>query len=64
MGETLAAGGAAAPRKGGKGLHVNLPANAVEGFVRRFGARGVYILTSVKSERESRELMASAKRVS
>jgi len=41
-----------------------LPANAVEGFVRRFGARGVYILTSVKSERESRELMTSAKRVS
>ena len=50
--------------KGGKGLHVNLAASAVEGFVKRFGARGVYILTSVRSERESRELMALAKRVS
>ena len=50
--------------KGGKGLHVSLPARAVEGFVRRFGARGVYILTSVKSAREARELMAQAKRAS
>ena len=50
--------------KGGKGLHVWLPAQAVEGFIRRFGARGVYILTSVKSAREARELMALAKRVS
>ena len=50
--------------KSGKGLHVRLPARAVEGFIRRFGARGVYILTSVKSAREARELMALAKRAS
>lgn len=50
--------------KGGKGLHVSLPARAVEGFVRRFGARGVYILTSVPSVREARELMGQAKRAS
>ncbi len=50
--------------KGGKGLHVSLRADAVEAFIRRFGARGVYILTSVKSAREARELMALAKRVS
>jgi 5-methyltetrahydrofolate--homocysteine methyltransferase len=50
--------------KGGKGLHVALPADAVEAFIRRFGARGVYILTSVKSAREAAELMALAKRAS
>jgi hypothetical protein len=42
---------------GGKGLQVSLKAGRVVDFVKRFGSRGVYIITSTKTEAEGRDLM-------
>lgn len=48
---------------GGKGIQAYMPIGKVEGFVRRFGGRGVYILTSAESEREADELVAATRRL-
>jgi hypothetical protein len=42
---------------GGKGLQVRLQADKVVEFVKRFGSRGVYIITGTKTEAQGRELM-------
>lgn len=41
----------------GKGLQVSLPVNEVVPFVKRFGARGLFIIAHPKTEREGRELL-------
>jgi len=48
---------------GGKGLQIYLPSANVLQFVRRFGGRGVYILTNVRTEREADELVAACRRL-
>jgi hypothetical protein len=42
---------------GGKGLQLSLKADKIVDFVKRFGSKGVYIITSTKSESQGRELM-------
>ena len=46
----------------GKGLQIAVSADRVLPLVKRFGARGLYLLTSVKSESEARDLVARTKR--
>jgi len=48
---------------GGKGLQVSMPIEKVPPFVRRFGGRGVYLLTSAPSQREADELVAAARTI-
>ncbi len=50
--------------KAGKGLQISISADRVEPVIRRFGARGLFIITSAKSEQEAKELIALARRVS
>ena len=42
----------------GKSIHVTMPAGEVKRFAQRFGARGVYIHTSVQTEGEAQRLLA------
>jgi len=46
----------------GKGLHMGIRPDAIEGLLKAVGSRGVYLITSVASEREARELTAMTRR--
>jgi len=48
---------------GGKALEVRLEIDRVVPFVKRFGADGVYLLTTAPSEREARDLVESVTRM-
>lgn len=48
---------------GGKSLQVWMPAARLEPFLRRFGGRGIYLLTAARTEPEAREIVALTARL-
>jgi len=48
----------------GKGLQISVNADHVEPIIRRLGARGLYLITHVKTQQEARDLLAMARRLS